>query len=118
MPTATEWACWALESCGDVDTPAQLRAFEDRVPALVGADRGAGENAPADRLLARAARARLDLGDERARNQLVGLLLSRNEAARKIAIAALRDRYGEDRGYDAAAAPTARAAAVQRWLTK
>ncbi|HLQ36952.1 MAG TPA: hypothetical protein VK348_04065, partial [Planctomycetota bacterium] len=115
VPAVTEWACWALESCGDADTLAQLRSYQDRVPALVGADRGAGEDAPADRLLARAARSRFVLGDDRARFDLVNLLLSRNALARQIAIGALRDRYGEDRGYDADAEPGARAEAAQRW---
>ena len=118
VPAVTEWACWALESCGDRDTPAQLRAFADRVPALVGEDRGAGTDAPADRLLARAARARVMLGDESARPELIGLLLSRNDMARQVAIDALRDRYGEDRGFDATAALDAREAAVRRWLAK
>jgi hypothetical protein len=118
VPAVTEWACWALESCGDTDTPAQLRSYEGRIPALVGEDRGAGQNAPADRLLARSARTRLLLGDLRARDQLVGLLLSPNAMAREIAIGALRDRYGEDRGYDAAAEPNERNAAVERWLAR
>ncbi|HEX5050453.1 MAG TPA: HEAT repeat domain-containing protein [Planctomycetota bacterium] len=118
VPAVTEWACWALESCGDEDSPAQLRSYQDRVPALVGADRGAGEGAPADRLLARAARTRLVLGDERARTELIGLLLSQNDDARQLAIGALRDHYGEDRDYRADATPAERAAAVQRWLAK
>jgi len=110
-----EWACWALETCGDEETPAQLRAFEGRVPELVGHDRGAGDGAPADRLLARSARVRLMLGDESARELLLGLLLSRNDLARQIAIGALRDRYGEDHGYDPGATPAERAAAVRSW---
>lgn len=118
VPAVTEWACWALESCGDDATPAQLRSYEGRVPGLVGADRGAGPGAPADSLLARSARARLMLGDTRAREQLVGLLLSPNDLAREVAFGALHDRYGEDRGYDPAAAPPERAAAVERWLAE
>jgi HEAT repeat protein len=118
MPAVTEWACWALESCGDEHTPAQLRSYQDRIPALIGADRGAGDDAPADRLLARAGRTRLLLGDESAREELIGLLLSRNDMAREIAIRALRDHYGEDRDYDPNGTPAERAAAVQRWLAK
>ncbi|MEO6595273.1 MAG: HEAT repeat domain-containing protein [Planctomycetota bacterium] len=118
VAAVTEWASWALQSCGDADTPAQLRSYEDRVPALVGEDRGAGVDAAADRLLARAARSRLVLGDDRAREQLVGLLLSRNDVARQLAIEALRDRYGEDRGYDPAATAAERAIAAERWLAK
>ncbi len=115
VPTVTEWASWALERCGDDQTAAPLREYEGRVPALVGTDRGEGDDAPADRLIARSARTRLMLGDELARPQLIGLLLSRNAAARQIAIGALRERYGEDRGFDPAAGIDERAAAVERW---
>ncbi|MFO1078377.1 MAG: HEAT repeat domain-containing protein [Planctomycetota bacterium] len=117
VPAVTEWACWALETCGDGDTPAQLRTYPDLVGALVG-DRGEGDGAPADRLQARAARCRLVLGDETARPELVGLLSSRNDDARRIAVGALRDRYGEDRGYEPDADEAARRAAAARWLAK
>ncbi len=113
-----EWASWALEACGDEHSAAQLRSYEDRVPALVGEDRAVGAEAPADRLLARSARSRLMLGDNLARAQLVGLLLSRNSVAREVAISALRDRFGEDRGYDPAADQKVRDAAAARWLVK
>lgn len=115
VPTVTEWACWALETCGDTDCLAPLRAYADRVPALVGADRGADGETLTDRLLARAARTRLMLGEERARDELVGLLLSPNEDARTLAIGALRDHFGEDRGFDAKAPVAERLAAAQRW---
>jgi hypothetical protein len=88
------------------------------VPALVGDDRGVGQDAPADQLIARSARARLMLGDELARAPLVGLLLSRNAVARDVAIGALRDHYGEDRGYDPAAAEAERNAAAVHWQVK
>jgi len=112
VPAVTEWACWALESCGDAESLSQLRDYENRVPALVGAERG---TADADRLLARSARTRLMLGDERARDELVGLLLSPQAAARRNAIEALTEAFGEDRGYDPAAEPDARLEAAQRW---
>jgi HEAT repeat protein len=115
VPAVTEWACWALETCGDEDNLPQLRSYQDPAPALVGVDRGDGPEAPADHLLARAARTRLMLGDERARDDLVNLLLSRNVDARKLAIDALRRRFGDDLGYDADAGIEARAAAAQRW---
>lgn len=115
VPAVTEWACWALESCGDGDCTAQLRAYQDRVPALVGADRGTGADAPADRLLARAARVRLVLGDRPAREELIGLLLSPNVEARRIAIGALAERFGGDRGYRADADAAARLEAARRW---
>lgn len=115
VPAVTEWACWALETCGDADCLPQLRDYENRVPALVGAEPGAGDEAPADRLLARAARVRLALGDLRAKPELVGLLLSPNQAAREIAIGALGERYGGDRGYKADATASERLAAARRW---
>lgn len=115
VPAVADWACWALELCGDGDTPFQLRNYENRIPALVGSDRGAEPDAPADPLLARAARVRLMLGDDTARPELVGLLLSPNLDARRLAIGALRDHTGDDRGFDPAADVTARNAAAARW---
>lgn len=114
-PAVADAACRALERCGDDDTAAALRAYENRIPANVHADRGAGDGAPADALLARAARVRLLLHDDTARGELVGFLLSSNVDARRLAIAALHDRYGDARGYDADAAPAERAAAAVRW---
>ncbi len=115
VPAVTEWAAWALEACGDDDSAEALRRYEDRVPALVGADRGAGDGAPADALIARSARSRWILGDGRAREELVNLLVSQNAKARDIAFTALRERYGEDRGYDANADAVQRAEAALRW---
>lgn len=115
VPAVTEWACWALESCGDAECLAPLRAYADRVPGLVGAERGTGEDALTDRMLARAARTRLMLGEARARTNLVGLLLSPNESARELAIGALREHFGEDRGFDPKAPVAERLAAAQRW---
>jgi HEAT repeat protein len=114
-PAVADWACWALERCGDADTPFQLRKYANRVPALVGQDRGVGPDARADALLARAARVRLMLGDESARPELVGFLLSPNRDARALAIGALRDHYGEDHGFDPDAEPPVRAEAAARW---
>lgn len=115
VPAVTEWACQALERVGDPAVVPQLRRYQDRVPTLVGADHeAAGERV--DALLARACRTRLLLGDSSARTDLVGLLLSRSAAARELAIGALRDHFGEDRGYRADAPEPERRAAVQRWL--
>jgi len=83
------------------------------VPALVGAERGTED---VDRLLARAARTRLLLGDEWARDVLGGLLLSPQESAHRIAIGALTEVFGEDRDYAAGAEPDARLEAAQHWL--
>jgi hypothetical protein len=115
VPAVADWACWALERCGDDDTPAQLRSYANRVPAALGSDRGAGPDAPADAPLARASRVRAMLGDDTARPEIIGFLLSPNLDARRLAIETLRERYGGDRGYDAEAAPAERAAAAARW---
>jgi HEAT repeat protein len=115
VPAVTEWACLALEQVKDPEVIGQLRHYADLVPALTGHDRGEGPDAPADRLLARAARTRLMLGDELARTELVNLLVSANATARQIAIGALQEKYGEDRGYDPEAAEPERRAAAARW---
>jgi HEAT repeat protein len=114
-PAVTDSACWALEHCGDADTLPQLRRYQDRIPSLLGVERGAGASAPGDQLLARAARVRWILGDAKAREDLVNLLSSRNEMARKISIQALRERYGDDRGYDPDADASSRVEAEKRW---
>ena len=45
------------------------------------------------------------LGDEGARATMISLLLSENLPSRQLAIATLEERYGDRRGYDAAAPP-------------
>jgi len=55
-----------------------------------------------------------DVGRRRSR-RAAGRAARANLDARRLAIGALRDRYGDDRGYDAEAAPTERAAAALRW---
>jgi HEAT repeat protein len=115
VPGVTEWACLALEKVKDPEVIPQLRHYADLVPSLVGHDRGEGEGAPADGLLARAARTRLMLGDEMARTDLVNLLLSQSATARQISISALQQKYGDDRGYDPEAAEAERRAAALRW---
>ena len=68
-----------------------------------------------ERLLARSARTRMMLGDARARDALVNLLLSPDLTAREIAIGALSARYGDDRGYDPNASAEERGSAVRNW---
>src|SRR5262249_55211771 len=85
VPEVAEWACLALEQVRDPQVLAQVRAFQNRVPSLAGAGPEGDDPSPADRLIARAARTRLVLGDERARNDLVDMLLSPSLYARRIA---------------------------------
>ncbi len=115
VPAVAEWACWALEEAGDAATVPQLVEFERVVPSLFGRDAEGDEACPADRVLTRAARARLLLGDSSARADLVNLLLSPSHAARQIAIDTLAEKFGDRRGYDPDAGPAERAAAAARW---
>jgi HEAT repeat protein len=108
-----EWACWALEGTNDPAVLPALMRYESRVLTLHVDP--ASEN-DCDRLLARVARTRLMLGDERARESLVALLLSREPKAREIAIGALERRYGDDRGYALKADEAERREAVKRWM--
>ena len=70
---------------------------------------------PADRLLVQASRTRYLLGDESARDSLVGMLLSEDEPTRRLAIECLLERSGEDHGYEPDADLASRRAAVARW---
>jgi len=111
--SVSEWACWALEGTNDPTVLPALMRYESRVLTL--RVDPASEN-DCDRLLARVARTRLMLGDERARESLVALLLSREPKAREIAIGALERRYGDDRGYSLKADEAERREAVKRWM--
>ena len=64
---------------------------------------------------ARGRTTRLALDDASAKADLVNLLLSTSAPARRIAIAALAAKYGEDLGYDPDAGPEERGAAAARW---
>ncbi len=110
-----EWALVALEKIGDASALGQVRRFQDRIGVLAGAGPSADDASPTDRLRARAASARLALGDETARTDLANLLLSPSAPARRLAIGSLVAKYGEDRGYEADGAPDARTAAASRW---
>jgi HEAT repeat protein len=107
-----EWACWALEGTRDPDALPALVRFEARALALE-ADPAQADTG--ERLLARTARTRMMLGDARARDALVNLLLSPDLTAREIAIGALSERYGDARGYDPNASQEVRWAAVRNW---
>jgi HEAT repeat protein len=117
VPEVAEWACLALEKVRDEAVLPQVRAFQRRVPALVGSTTEPGDESPADRLVARAARTRLVLGDERAVDDLVNMLLSPSLPARRIAIQTLAEREGDDRGYEPDGSPESRRAAAARWRT-
>jgi len=112
------WSAWALERVRDPATALALRRYEQRIQSL--AANGAIPEAagPVDALLAQSARARYLLGDKSARDTLVGLLLSEDEAARRLAIESLLERDGDDRGYEPDADLAARRAAAARWVVE
>lgn len=109
------WACFALGNVRDPETLPALRRFQDRLLTLKANDAIPAEAGTADSLLAVAAQARLRLGDERAKQDLVALLLSADSDARGTAIAALEEKYGDRRGYDPAAEAAVRRKAVEAW---
>ena len=89
--------------------------FRERVRSLAAAGHLPASIPDPDPVLVIAARSRLMLGDEDARAELVGLLLSDDASARTAAIAALQEKYGDARGYDPVAGPDDRRQAVARW---
>lgn len=109
------YAAQALETCGDADCLPALVRFRERVRSLAAAGHLPASIPDADTVLVIAARSRLVLGDESARAELVGLLLSDDAPARTAAIAALQEKYGDARGYDPVAGPDDRRRAVARW---
>jgi HEAT repeat protein len=115
VPEVAEWACFALEQVRDPAVLAQVRAFQHRAAGLADFAAPAVDASPADRLIARAARTRLVLGDERARTDLVNMLLSQSLPARRIAIGALAAKFGEDHGYDPEGSPEERRRAAELW---
>jgi HEAT repeat protein len=112
----TAWSAWALERVRDPEAVRALRRYEQRLLSLASSGSLPQEAGPADRLVAQSARSRLVLGDETARNALVGLLLSEDEYARKLAIEALAAHYGDDQGYDPDADAPARREAAAKWI--
>ncbi|HLQ37743.1 MAG TPA: HEAT repeat domain-containing protein, partial [Planctomycetota bacterium] len=109
------YAVQALESCGDADCLPALRRFQARVLSTAAAGQLPANIPSPDRLLAATARTRLLLGDDPARSDLVNLLLSDDDVARATAITTLQQKFGDARGYDAAAAPAERRRAAARW---
>ncbi|HEX6809998.1 MAG TPA: HEAT repeat domain-containing protein [Planctomycetota bacterium] len=109
------YAAQALETCGDPACLPALVRFQERVRSLAAAGHLPASIPNPDTVLVIAARSRLLLGDEGARVDLVGLLLSDDAPTRGAAIEALRHKYGDARGYDPVAAPEERRRAVARW---
>ncbi|MFT5051447.1 MAG: HEAT repeat protein [Chlamydiales bacterium] len=110
------WAAWALEGIADPATLPALGRYEQRVRRLISNDTVPSEAGSGDHLLVQVARSRLAAGDLSARHTLASLLLSETDFARRSAFDALREHYGEDRGYDPDADPAQRRTAAVRWM--
>ena len=109
------WAASALEQVGDEHCLQGLRRFEARVRQAAKAGALPASIPSADPLLASAARSRLMLGDTDARVDLVSLLTSGDAGARRTAIDALAEKFGDRRGYDPDGDAAERLQAVGRW---
>ncbi len=110
------WAAWALEGIADPATNLALARYEQRLRTLIANGQVPPSAEPSDRLLAQAARTRFALGEDSARHTLAGLLLSDDEATRRIVYEALERRFGESYGYDPAGDEVERKAAAARWM--
>lgn len=109
------WACWALEQIGDVETLPALRRYHGRLLSAASTGTLPESAGHPDLLLAQAASARLRLGDDDMRNDLVRLLLSDDLGARRAAIDGLYARFSERRGYDPESDLESRREAAARW---
>jgi len=110
------WACWALERVGEPAAIPALLRYQQRLRAAALTGQIPEAAGTPEMLLLQAARARLTLGDEQARAEVVAGLLSQDDALRRLALDGLRKRYGEDKGFDPLAPEEERAAAVKRWM--
>jgi len=110
------WACWALERVGEPDAVPALMRYQQRLRAAAVAGQIPESAGRPEMLLAQAACARLTLGDEFARQEVVAGLLSKDESVRRLAFDTLRKHYKDDRGFDPLAPEEERAAAVKRWM--
>lgn len=112
------WANDALAKIGDKSALPAVQRYQSRLMSLISSGRLPEVAGAPDDLLAQAAATRFKLGDMRAENDLVGLLLSENDRARNTALAAMRDHYGLELEYDPAASRDDRRAAIDRWLNR
>ncbi|MCY2960886.1 MAG: HEAT repeat domain-containing protein [Planctomycetota bacterium] len=112
------WANQALAKIGDKSALPAVQRYHTRLQSLVHSGRWPADAGSYEALLAQAASTRFALGDARAENDLVGFLLSEDEAVRTTALQALRDRYGLEIEFDAQAGRAERRAAVEAWQNR
>jgi hypothetical protein len=112
----TAVALWAVEGLGAIRNPAGIEAtlqFEQRLEGLAAAQRVPRELGSADSVRALVARARGRMGDAGGGDVLLGLLWSRDSAARLTAEAALLELYGDEHPKEPSVAVIARRALEQ-----
>ncbi len=116
LTSTAAWACWALERVGDPAAIPALERYEQRLRQLAALGRIPPESGTPEMLMLQAARARLILGDEHSKGEVVAGLLSGDDGVRRSAIEALRKRYKDDKGFDPLGPEDERAAAAKRWM--
>jgi hypothetical protein len=112
------WANDALGKIGDRTALPAVQRYLSRLRSLAAANAVPPSAGTADALTAQAAATCFKLGDARAENDLVRLLLSEDAGARATALAAMRDQYGMELEYDENAPAAERRAAVGVWLKR
>lgn len=113
--SVASWAAYALGEVGDPEAVPALRRFQERIRSTMAAGPFPADAGHPDAALAVVARSRMLLGDDRAKDDLVSLLLSEDLDARQTAIDVLEARYGTKRGYDPEAPLEDRRTAVKAW---
>ncbi len=114
-------AAWANEALGKIGDKAALPAVQRYYSRLVSLQRAGRLPVSAgspDVLVTQAAATRFKLGDARAENDLVSMLLSDDEGARTTAQAAMIERYGQELEYDPTGSPAERRTAIEKWLNR
>jgi HEAT repeat protein len=90
------WANHALEAIGDRESLPAVQRYHQRLLSLAARNGVPASAGSADQLIAQACKTRMKLGDARAEDELVALLLSADTGAAATAAVALRQRHGAE----------------------